>query len=459
MTDDPRLARAHHLLAVDRPEAAASELTAFLGDAPDSVEARLLLAQASLRLERYDDASAHAADAVRLAPDHALPHRVRARVELARGRLDVADEAIAESIRLEPREPDAHGIRAMIRVERKEWREALAAAEEGLELDAENSRCTNLAAIALTRLGEESRAAEVLRGQLARSPDDPLTHANQGWTELHAGRYDRALEHFREALRLDPEQDWARRGVLEALRARHRLYRPILRYFLWMDRLSSRAQFGILFGGWIAYQGVRTLAADDSPLRPLLLLLAAAYLVFALSTWFATPLANGLLCLSRFGRLALTGWEKLASAVVVPLLLVGILAVLGALGEAAVLPGLVVGLLAFPLAVTFQMTERKARGAMLAFTLLVAALGGALVVRSREAAREAAALRARVETIAARGGEADGIGAPDPEIERRRDAYEEAREAAGGLAIAVLVLAFFGSQVAGVAAGRWASRR
>ena len=37
---------------------------------------------------------------------------------------------------------------------------------------------------------------------LARRPDDPMTHANQGWALLHEGKPYPAMEHFREALRL-----------------------------------------------------------------------------------------------------------------------------------------------------------------------------------------------------------------------------------------------------------------
>ena len=79
-----------------------------------------------------------------------------------------------------------------------------------------------------------------------------LTHANQGWALLHRGNYQRALEHFREALRIDPELDWARAGIVEALKAHHFIYRQMLRFFLWIGRQARVAQWviilGILFG-------------------------------------------------------------------------------------------------------------------------------------------------------------------------------------------------------------------
>ncbi len=54
------------------------------------------------------------------------------------------------------------------------------------------------------------RPTQTLGSALANDPENALTHANQGWALLHRGDHERALEHFREALRIDPELEWAR---------------------------------------------------------------------------------------------------------------------------------------------------------------------------------------------------------------------------------------------------------
>ena len=56
---------------------------------------------------------------------------------------------------------------------------------------------------------------------------------------MHAGDFRGALEHFREALRLNPSPEWARAGLVEALKARYPSAAS-LRYFLWMSTLSRR---------------------------------------------------------------------------------------------------------------------------------------------------------------------------------------------------------------------------
>ena len=58
---------------------------------------------------------------------------------------------------------------------------------------------------------------------------------------LDEGKYPQAMEHFREALRLEPDMEWARLGVVETLKAKRVLYRPVLWYFLWISKFSSRA--------------------------------------------------------------------------------------------------------------------------------------------------------------------------------------------------------------------------
>ena len=54
---------------------------------------------------------------------------------------------------------------------------------------------------------------------LGRNPENAHTNANQGWSLLHGGQPGKALEHFREALRLDPDLEFARAGMVEALKA------------------------------------------------------------------------------------------------------------------------------------------------------------------------------------------------------------------------------------------------
>ena len=88
----------------------------------------------------------------------------------------------------------------------------------------------------------------------------------------------KAMEHFREALRLDPEMEWARAGIVEAMKARNFVYRWMLAYFLWMARLDSRVRWGLVIGAPGGEQPHLAAGGGRTPaLAPLLLPILFAY--------------------------------------------------------------------------------------------------------------------------------------------------------------------------------------
>src|SRR5581483_7555851 len=123
---------------------------------------------------------------------------------------------------------------------------------------------------ALVKLGRKTEAASTIDGALQRDPENARSHANQGWTYLHRGEPKLAMVHFREALRIDPTLDWARAGMVEALKAHNVIYRWVLRYFLFMSRLNKQARWGILIGGYIGYRVALNVAQTNPTLAPYL---------------------------------------------------------------------------------------------------------------------------------------------------------------------------------------------
>src|SRR5690606_1373599 len=145
---------------------------------------------------------------------------------------------------------DFYAQLATVLFQQKKWQAALDASLEGLKFDAEHTGCTHLRSMALTQLGRQQEAIATVDSALARDPDNEYAHTNKGWALLHEGKPKEALEHFREALRLDPNYEYAQHGIVEALKARNFIYRWMLAYFLWMSRLSDRAKWGVILGGY-----------------------------------------------------------------------------------------------------------------------------------------------------------------------------------------------------------------
>jgi tetratricopeptide (TPR) repeat protein len=386
------LERARLLLEHERYDQADREIRGYLAENPNDVGGHYLLAICLSELERYDEATAEARTAIHLAPDQPLSHYALAKVMLARDRYEDAEAAIAESIRLDPYDADYRALHAAARHSLRDWPGALAAAEGGLEIDPEHAACLNLRAMSLVQLGRRGEAGQSLAVSLQKNPHNAVTHANQGWTLLHERQPKAAMEHFREALRLDPSSDWAKAGILEAIKARNVAYRWLLAYFLWMGRLSGRAQWAVIIGLFIGSRVIRTAARNNPEWAPFLWPLLWVYFAFAVMTWLAYPLFNLLLRLHPLGKHALTPDQRLgANCVGSCLALAIVLGVVGIIADwgFALLAALTFAALMLPTAGTFQCSRGTPRNTMIAITLALCAIGlaaSALSIRSPDAA-------------------------------------------------------------------------
>jgi tetratricopeptide (TPR) repeat protein len=313
MNHPARIERARLLLGQSRYDLAAVELQLALADSPNDPVVHALLSECLTGQQKYADAVAAAERAVGCAPDLPIGHYALALAQFRRRHFPEAEAAANEAIQLDPTDPNHHALKAAVRAEREDWQGVLAAADRGLEFDPEHTWCENLRAWALTHLGRKDEAGAVLDETLARSPEDSFTHSNRGWGFLHEGNPKRAAEHFREALRLDPGCEFARLGMIEALKARYRLYRWVLGYFLWMSRFSPQTRWAIVIGVLVVQQIVAGLSRSHPALKPVLEPLLIGYAAFALTTWTAAPLSNLFLRLNRFGRYALSSDQRRAS--------------------------------------------------------------------------------------------------------------------------------------------------
>lgn len=313
ITGNPHLARAEILLQQSRHDLAEEHLRLALVENPELAIAHAWLALCHTKAERYTEATREAQQAIGLDPEEPYHHYVLACVYTDRHMPREAMAAVNEALRLDPGRPQFWGLLAALHLDQKRHREALAAAEKGLEIDPEDVMCLNARAAALRGLGRKEAAVDVMQAALARDPEDAQSHANLGWTLLHQGKPRQAMEHFREALRLRPDMDSARAGIVEAMKARWLIYRVFLAYFLFMSRLSGRAQWGIMLGGYFGHQLLRQAARSAPALQPWVLPITIAYVAFALGTWLSVPLFNLLLRTSRFGRLALSREQTIAA--------------------------------------------------------------------------------------------------------------------------------------------------
>jgi Tfp pilus assembly protein PilF len=370
------------LLQQGRYDLADREFRQDLAQDPDNPLSHAYLSMCLNRSDKNDEALREADEAVRCAPDLAFCHYVRGCALQGKKRLPEAEAAIAESIRLDPDDADYPALLAAIEMDRRDWNAALEAANRGLALDPEHNTCLNLRAMALVQLGRKAEAAKTLGTALADDPDNALTHANQGWALLHQGDHARALEHFREALRIEPELEWARIGIVESLKARFWIYRVMLGFFLWMGRQSRVAQWVVIIGFVAGRQILDVIQKQRPELAPLITPILILSFTFLLLTWISSPLFNITLRFNRFGRLALSDEQRVQSNWIGAcfFLAAGSLAAYLVTGfDLALLAMGYFGFLLFPLSVTFRLVAGKPRWLGVAYTAAVALVGGSVL--------------------------------------------------------------------------------
>ncbi|NLT71410.1 MAG: tetratricopeptide repeat protein [Verrucomicrobiaceae bacterium] len=247
-------------------------------------------------------------EAIRLRADESFYFSVKAIIlgELHRGRESL--EAAETAVRLNPEDTFALSAKANAYCAMDRWADAEEWSRRALALDGDNAMAANILAHTLRLQGKQEDNAEAVARLLAADPEDSFAHVNAGWSALQAKDQARAEGHFREALRLDPESDMAREGLLESFRARSWFYRAYLSYCFFMQRHTEGKQWLIFLGAFAVYQVSRQYLATINPAYSGALV--AVWLGLVLWVWLAPGIGNFLILLDRSARLALKPAER-----------------------------------------------------------------------------------------------------------------------------------------------------
>jgi len=145
---------------------------------------------------------------------------------------------------------------------------------------------------------------------LREDPNNSFSHSNNGWGKLEQGKHKEALDHFKEALVIDPNNDYAQSGLLEAIKAKNPFYRLFMAYYFFMNKLTAKYQWGVIIGFYIAFRGIRALADNNEALEPYLTPISVILAVLAFSTWIIPAISNAFLRFNKFGKYLLDEDEK-----------------------------------------------------------------------------------------------------------------------------------------------------
>ncbi len=304
------------LIEQGRYDLAIDEVRHELGETPNDGSLHAMLAVCFQNLGELRKAQDQAERAVHLAPDEWWIHYVLAEVHEEMEQYDAAIRSAEHAAALAPFAPEPHVLIGQIYVNKSRWSDALRCGDHALSLDPDDTDAANLRAVALTHLGEHDAAAQSIAASLERDPENATTHANRGWALLNAGQSREAMEHFGEALRLEPGHEWARQGIVESMKARNIIYRGFLRVALALSRMTPLARV-FAFIGIIVLLQVMVRLPDEGPLQVAGALFVMAFAAFVVFMWSSSPFFDAILMLDKFGRLALSGHEKRAAALFV----------------------------------------------------------------------------------------------------------------------------------------------
>ncbi len=340
----PNLDRAQLLLAQNRGKDAEEYARLAIQEDADSPLAYLYLSAALMQQDKDREALAPAQHALSLEPDNPHMHAHLARVFFHTEDWKKAEAAAQQSLQMYPENADMYGLLAYLAARKADWKQSLDFAETGLGYDSDHVLCTNARANALLKLKRVDQAQDSLDYALKRNPENPYTHYQKGQTLLEAGKYDEAAKHFCEALRLAPNFQEAKEGLVEALKAKHLIYSLFLKYIFFMTRLKPGVQMAIVFGGFFAQRFLSD-SLDASGQYAAANAIRILYGTFAFFTWTASSLFNLLLFVHPMGRFALSDRQRKVAAGVGACVLM-ILVSLG-VHYSTHLDGLLLGALAF----------------------------------------------------------------------------------------------------------------
>lgn len=301
--------RAELLIQQNKFKEAEYVLNELMTSNPTHIHVLALLSEVKIQQSLFSEAENLINNAISLGPDVDYLYYIKSKIYIHREKYQEAEQCLQQAITINPVEADYYALWASIKVTRKQFSEGLELANKALENDAENILALNIRSTALFKLDRKEESFNTIHGALNEDPNNAYTHANYGWSLLEKGDHKKSLEHFSEALKSNPNLQFAQAGMAEALKARYLVYRMFLTYSFWISNLTAKYQWGVIIGVYLGFRGLKTLAANNESLRPYLIPLIILLSLVAFSTWVITPLGNLFLRLNKYGKHLLNSKE------------------------------------------------------------------------------------------------------------------------------------------------------
>jgi len=312
--------RAQILINQNRFDLAEKELQMHLAENPNDGFSHAYLALSYIGLNKYEKALESAQRSVSLIPDTAFALYVLSRSYVHLDNFKEALNASEQVLRLAPDDADFLNNHGVILTGLKKYNEALTILNRALEIEPEHAGCKQFKSIILRQLGRFKEADLLADEALKNDPEDAHGFAVKGWSALDAGKPEESLQHFKSAVMLDPNSEYAKSGMVMALKAQNPLFNLFYKFSKWIDSLPSSLRWGFIIGIYIFMRIMRKFSETDSPIAPVLGIIFALYILFIFLTWTINPIFNIFMRFNRYAKYALDKGEIIGSNIMAFLL-------------------------------------------------------------------------------------------------------------------------------------------
>ncbi|MEN9568941.1 MAG: hypothetical protein RL172_172 [Bacteroidota bacterium] len=317
--------RAALLLEQGRITDAIKQLTQALELAPENDHALALYARCQYEQKKFTEGIETIQRALAINPDSEYYFYLQGFGFYRTDNNVAAIASLEQSISINPYFAESFGLLGYVYLDDKNFKQALDKANEGLQADPENITCLNVRSIAQNKLKMTDAAIETMEYALAQDPDNEFTHTTVGWNYLEKGKHNLAANHFREALRIDPNMPGAKEGLKEALKSKIPPYKWLLQYSFWINNKGKKAGWMIPLGIYFAMRLLTGALGSNNATKNIVPIVVGLYLLFVITSWLINPIANLFLLFYKDGKYALTTTEKNTAITVVSALVLGLL--------------------------------------------------------------------------------------------------------------------------------------
>ncbi len=371
-----QVARIEFLIQQDKYTQAEQEIRAQLLEEPNNGIYYALLALCLNGKGNNTQALAEAQKAVGLMPHTAYPFYVLSKCHLSLDDYTQASEAIQEALRFEPEDEDYLCMYAAILNDQGQHQKGLLTVDKALAINPEHAPSKQIKSLLLRGLGKYKEADCIANEALNDNPESAYAFATKGWSSLDTGQVKESLEHFKSAVMLDPNSDYAKSGMVMAIKAQNPLFNAFYNYYNWVGNLSSKARWGFIIGIFILMRVVNKMSDSNSEMAPFFSILLGVYIAFVFMVWTINPIFNIFMRFNKYGKHALNKGEIMGSNIMAFLLASALIQyglhlqfnwypVTGAIGSM---------FLTLPFSSTFARWETKAFSKHLAYSLLLSAI-------------------------------------------------------------------------------------